>query len=192
VPFRVDQIECYPTAAGGMWCFVLARNESSDFMENLSAQVTLIDASGAVIATQTAFLPLNLLPPRSALPLTVFFAPDVPAEARPQVQVLSAIRLLPGDPRYLPVAAQNVLVQVGWRGRSAQVSGQVFLPGDSAPATRVWVAATAYDDSDRVVGTRRWEWAGGLQPGTSLPFNLALASLGGPIERVEVALEARP
>jgi hypothetical protein len=56
----------------------------------------------------------------------------------------------------------------------------------------VWVAATAYDATGRVVGLRRWEWAEGLSPGGSLPFELMIASLGGRIERVEFAVEARP
>jgi LysM repeat protein len=192
VPFAVEQIECHPTAARGLWCFVLVHNEYSELMENLSAQVTLVDPGGAVIATQTALLPLNILPPGTSLPLTVYFAPDVPALARPQVQVLTAIRLLPGDARYLPAVTQNVLVEVDWNGRSAQVSGQVALPAASRAAAQIWVAATAYDESGRVAGVRRWEWTDGLQAGASLPFRMTVSSLGGAIERVELAVEARP
>jgi len=44
-----------------MWCFVLAHNDSLNFMENVSAQVTLVDANDAFLATQTALLPLNIL-----------------------------------------------------------------------------------------------------------------------------------
>jgi LysM repeat protein len=192
VPFAVEQIECYPTAARGMWCFVLVHNDYSEFMENLSAQVSLVDPGGTQLGTQAALLPLNILPPNSSLPLTVYFAPDIPANAQPQVQVLTAIRLLPGDARYLPAATRNVLVEVDWSGRNAQITGQVFLPDGSGAAAQVWVAAVAYDEFDRVVGTRRWEWTNGLQPGAGLPFELTVASLGGGIERVELAVEARP
>jgi LysM repeat protein len=192
VPFPVQQIECYPTAERGMWCFVLVHNDFSEFMENVSAQVTLVDSGGAVIASQTALLPLNILPPNFSLPLTVFFAPDVPVDAEPQVQILTAIRLLPGDERYLPATTQNVLAQVAWSGRSAQVSGEVFLPAGSRAAAQVWVAAVAYDESDRVVGMRRWESTSGIQPGTSIPFALSVSSLGGEVTRVEVVVEARP
>ena len=123
--------------------------------------------------------------------MAVFFAPPIPADAKPQVQVLTAIRLLPGDARYLPATIQNVLVQVDWNGHSAQVSGGIFLPAESKAAASVWVAATAYDELDRVVGVRRWA-GGGIQPGTSLPFTLTVSSLGGRVTRVEVAVEARP
>lgn len=191
-PFTVQQIECYSTADQGMWCFVLVRNDLSDFMENVSAQVTLFDENNAVIASQAALLPLNILPPNTSLPLTVFFSPAIPSNAVPQVQVLTAIRLLPDDERYLPATINNTLVQVNADGRSARVNGQVLLPVDTNAANQVWVTGTAYDAAGRVVGVRRWESDAGLSPGGSLPFAFMVSSLGARIERVEFAVEARP
>ena len=190
--FTVRQIECYPTADQGMWCFVLAHNDVSDFMENVSAQVTLVDSNNTTLASQTALLPLNILPPNASLPLFVFFPPNVPFDAKPQVQVLTAIRLLPDDKRYLPATVSNTLVQVDADGRNAQVGGQVLLPDSAKAARQVWVAGTAYDEAGRVVGVRRWEWSAGLVPGGSLPFEFIVSSLGGKIARVEFAVEARP
>jgi len=191
-PFTIQQIECYPTADQGMWCFVLAHNDFPDFMENVSAQVTLVDANNAVLASQTALLPLNILPPNTSLPLNVFFPPEIPSDAKPQVQVLTAIRLLPNDERYLPATINNTLVQVNADGRSARINGQVLLPSDAEAANQVWVTGTAYDETGRVVGVRRWEWDGGLATGGSLPFQFMVSSLGGRIEQVEFAVEARP
>ena len=190
--FTIQQIECYPTADQGMWCFVLVRNEFPDFMENVSAQVTMVDSNNVTLESQTALLPLNILPPNTSLPLTVFFPPDIPPEAKPQVQVLTAIRLLPGDERYLPATINNTLVQVNADGQSARVNGQVLLADDATAASQIWVAGTAYDEAARVVGVRRWESNAGLAPGGSLPFEFMISSLGGRIERVEFAVEARP
>jgi LysM repeat protein len=190
--FTIQQIECYSTADRGMWCFVLVHNDFPDFMENLSAQVTLVDSNATVIASQTALLLLNILPPNTSLPLVVFFPPEVSSDAKPQVQVLTAIRLLPNDERYLPATIHNTLVQVNADGRSARVSGQVLLPDDAKPARQVWVTGTVYDNTGRVVGVRRWESNAGLAPGGSLPFEFMVSSLGGQIERVEFAAEARP
>lgn len=190
--FAIQQIECYPTADKGMWCFVLIHNDFSDSMENVTAQVTLVDGNNAVLASQTALLPLNILPPNTSLPLAAFFPPEIPSDAKPQVQVLTAIRLLPNDERYLPATINNTLVQVNADGRSASVRGQIFMPSDTQDARQVWVAATAYDETGRVVGVRRWEWDGGLAAGGSLPFESRVFSLGGRIERVEFAVEARP
>ena len=191
-PFTVQQIECYPSADKGMWCFVLVHNDFSDFMENVSAQVTLVDANNATLASQTALLPLNILPPDTSLPLAVFFPPEIPLDVKPQVQVLTAIRLLPDDERYLPATINNTLVEINAEGHSARVTGQVLLPGQSKAASQVWVAGTTYDEAGRVVGVRRWESSEGLSPGGSLPFEFMVYSIGGRIARVEFAVEARP
>ena len=191
-PFTVQQIECYPSADKGMWCFVLVHNDFSDLMENVSAQVTLVDANNATLASQTALLPLNILPPDTSLPLAVFFPPEIPLDVKPQVQVLTAIRLLPDDERYLPATINNTLVEINAEGHSARVTGQVLLPGQSKAASQVWVAGTAYDDAGRVVGVRRWESSAGLSPGGNLPFEFMVSGIGGTIARVEFAVEARP
>ncbi len=189
-PFTVERIECYPTAGGGMWCFVLAHNDFPDFMENISAQISLVDANGGVLGSQTALLPLNILPPNTSLPLAAYF-PTASADAKPQVQILTAIKLLPNDERYLPATVNNSLVQVNAGGHNAQVSGQVLLYGTKA-ASQVWVTGTAYDEAEHVVGVRRWESDAGLPAGGSLPFEFMVSSLGGRIARVEFAVEARP
>ncbi len=191
-PFTVQQIECYPTTDKGMWCFVLAHNDSSDVLENVSAQVTLVDSNNATITSQTAWLTLNILPPNTSLPMAVFFPPEIPFTAKPQVQVLTAIRLQPNDARYIPAAINNALVQVGAEGHSAQVSGVVLSLSQTATANQVWVAATAYDDAGRVVGVRRWESNASLPAGGSLPFNFLVSSVGGRIAKVEFSVEARP
>jgi hypothetical protein len=175
-----------------MWCFVLVHNDFPDLMENLSAQVTLVDANNAALASQAALLPLNILPPNTSLPLSVFFRPEVPFDARPQVQVLTAIRLLPDDERYVPATVNNTLVQVNADGRSATVRGMVFSQSQERVAGSVWVAGTAYDEAGRVVGVRRWEWDDGLAAGGSIPFEFMISSIGGKITRVEFAVEARP
>lgn len=190
--FTVEQIECYPSADKGMWCFVLVQNEFSDFMENVSAQITLVNANNEVLGSQTALLPLNILPPDTSLPLAVFFPPVVPFDAKPQVQILTAIRLLPDDQRYISATVNNTLVQVNADGHNARVSGWVLSQSQERDARQVWLAGTAYDDAGRVVGVRRWEWDKGLAAGGSIPFDFMISSIGGEIARVEFAVEARP
>jgi hypothetical protein len=191
-PASVKQIICHPTADSGVWCFALVANELAAPLENLSAQVTLLGADGETLATALALSPLDILPPGASLPLAVFFPPPLPADIRPQAQLLTGILLSADDARYLPAVVQNTLVQVDASGRSAQVSGTVRLPAESQPARLVWVAATAYDRAGQVIGVRRWESTDNLAPGGELPFDFLVASAGGQIERVEFAVEARP
>ncbi len=190
--FSIEQAACHPTYDRGLWCFALAHNGSPDVMENVSAQMTLLDAEGQKIGSQTALLPLDILQPGEALPLSVFFAPPVAPDVQVQVQPVSAIELLPGDPRYLDARVQNTQVLVDAPGLSAQASGLVLLAADSKPAKQVWIAAVAYDGTGNVIGVRRWETSSAIQPGGSLPFSFGIASVAGEIERVDFAVEARP
>jgi hypothetical protein len=156
-------------------------------LENLSAQVTILDADGQSLGSAQAYSPLDILPPGASLPLMVFYPPAIPANAQPRAQMLTGIRLLPDDPRYLPVTAQNTLVQVDSSGRSAQVSGRVHLLDEAESASSIWVAAVAYNEQGRVVGVRRWKSeSGGMQ------FEFDVSSLAGRIESVEFVVEARP
>jgi LysM repeat protein len=189
VPAPVTQTVCHPTADNGLWCFALIQNNTPDTLENVSAQITLLDENNNVLASQTAFTPLDIIPANSSLPVDVFF-PNTPASLREniQVQLLSAIQS--NNSRYLPATLHNTIAQINWNGLTAQLSGQIILPQESTAATQVWVAAVAYDKEGRVVGVKRWE-GGAIQPGGNLQFNFAVYSLGSAIDTVEFVVQAK-
>jgi hypothetical protein len=165
----------------------LIQNSTPDILENVSAQITLLDENNNALASQIAFMPLDMIPPNASLPVYVFF-PNTPANANMQVQILSAIQS--NTSRYLPATLNNVVTQVDWNGLTAQLSGQIHLPIESTAATQVWVAAVAYDKDGRVVGVKRWE-GGAIQPGGSIAFSFLVSSLGSAIDAVEVVVQAR-
>ncbi len=189
-PLTLIQTRCWPETAGGSWCFALFRNDYAETIENLSAQFILRDAGGQEIANQTVYSLLDILPPGKSIPLVVHQA-SAPADSALQVQVLTAIRLLPGDTRYLPVMIDNTLVSLDVNGRTADVSGRVVTTGD-ADGTMTWVLAIAYDAAGNVVGVRRWETDSPLTQSTPVMFDFQVSSVDPPIERVEFLAEARP
>ena len=189
VPAPVTQTVCHPSADGDLWCFALIQNNTTELLENVSAQITLLDESNNVIASQTAFMPLDIIAPNSSLPAYVLFDSEIPANFNIQVQVLTANQLPLNNTRYLPAAVQNAVAQIN--GRTAQLSGQILLPAESQAATQVWVAAVAYDKDGVVVGIKRWE-GGAVQPGGSISFSFLVSSLSFEIDAVEFFVEARP
>jgi len=189
VPAPVTQTVCHPSADGGLWCFALIQNNTTELLENVSAQITLLDESNSVIASQTAFMPLDIIAPNSSLPVYVLFDSEIPANFNIQVQVLTANQLPLNNTRYLPAAIQNAVAQIN--GRTAQLSGQIFLPAESQAATQIRVAAVAYDKDGVVVGIKRWE-GGAVQPGGSISFSFLVSSLSFEIDAVEFFVEARP
>ena len=189
-PLDIGSGFCQPSG-GGMYCYVPVHNPYAEPLENISLQVSLLGADGQALADQTAILLLNILQPDQVLPAGVFFK-DATGGVSARGLALSAIRLSPGDPRYLQTSTRNLLVSTAWDGLSATVEGKISLTATGKPATRLWLVAVAYDSNDEIVGARRWEWSGTLQPGDSQPFKLAVYSLGPAIRHVEVQVEARP
>ncbi len=190
-PLQVRQANCWPESSGGLWCFALVQNEYAEILEDLSAQFTLLDSNGQELTGQTAFALLNILPPGRAMPLAVHFPPPVGTDATVRVQVLTAIRLLPGDTRYLPVMLENTLVSMDASGRTAHVSGRVRLTGEGTVNT-LWVLATAYDAIGNVVGVRRWDSPSTLTASAPVNFDFLVSSVGPEIARVDFLVEARP
>ncbi|HET6846486.1 MAG TPA: hypothetical protein VFH29_06595, partial [Anaerolineales bacterium] len=143
-------------------------------------------------ASQDVALLLDVLPPGASMPLAVPFQGPLPLDVRPQVRILTAMRVPSNTPRYLRAVTHNTLTQVSWSGRAADVSGEVLLQSGVANATQIWLAAMAYDDAGRLVGWRRWESSVGLAAGTSMPFHTSVYSLAGRIDRVDLVVQARP
>ena len=188
MPAPITQTGCRPSADNGLWCFALIRNDFPEPLENISVQMTLLDENNNAVASQTAFTPLDILPPNSALPVYVLF-PDTPSNLHLQVQLLSAVQ--GSASRYLPAALNNTVAQIDWNGKSAQLSGEILLPAESQAANQVWVAAVASDRDGQVVGLKRWE-GGAIQPGGSISFSFFVASVGGDIEAVDFVVQANP
>jgi hypothetical protein len=191
-PVPVRQAKCWPETTGGLWCLALVQNEFAETLENISAQFTLLDENGNEVASQVAYAPLDILPPGNSMPLGVHFAAPIDPNAVPRVQVLTAIRLPPGEARYLPVMLENILISVEAGGRSAQVSGRALLTVLDGRANTLWVLAIAYDEAGNLVGFRRWEASAPLEGGGSLTFEFIVSSMGPEIKRVEFLVEARP
>ncbi len=185
VSVPITQIVCRPSNDDGLWCFALIQNTTPNILENISAQINLLDENKNVVASQTAFAPLNIIPPNTALPVYIFF-PNIKINVTPQAQLLSAVQLPANDGRYLPAQIQNAVTQISEDGLTAQVSGEVSLPAESKAATQIWIAAVAYDQSGQVAGLKRWQSDGSLQ------FNFTVSSLASAIDRVEFVIEARP
>lgn len=190
VPLDLGPGFCQPST-GGTTCLIPVHNPYPQTLENIRLQVTLFDESGQPLANQEAILPLNILPPEQVLPAAVFFR-GITAQASAQAQLITSMSLAVGDSRYLRTSIQNLLISVSWDGLSATAQGEIFLPETEKPASNIWLVAVAADASGEIIGYRRWEWSGLLQPGASQAFTLPVYSLGPQIQHVDVLVEARP
>ena len=192
IPIIVEEPDCYSTASGGAWCFLLVKNTQIEPLENLAARILLISSQSEVVAEGFALPPLNLVPPEKAIPLIYYFAPPVPENYTPLAELMSALPVTGGEERYLPARFKIESEAIDPNGFQATVQGEVSLPKKSRLANQTWIAIVAYGTNGEVVGVRKWEANSTLEAGEDLPFEITVYSLGPPIERVEVLVEARP
>ncbi len=187
-PVPITQLVCHRAFEPGLWCFALIQNITPAFLENVWAQINLLDENNQVVVSQTAFAPLDVIAPNASLPVYAFF-PNLTAGVAPQARLLSAMQTDGG--RYLPAQLTDVVIQIDSAGKVARVGGKAYLPAESKAAARVWVAAVAYDEKGQVVGLKRWQGEA-IQPGGFLPFEFSVASLAGKIATVQLAIQATP
>lgn len=197
IPVEIGEMRCYRTEDGGAWCFQPVHNTQPGPLESLTAIFRVTENQGKSVVEQTAFLPLDILPPGSLLPLSAYFPPELfEDKTAPIVGSSEMVSALPSpdDGRYIPAVVSDQKVFISENGLSAAVSGQVSLAAADASAARVWVAAVAYNAQGDVIGVRRWENQPKqtLSSQSPLPFGLNIYSASGKIDRVEILAEARP
>ena len=182
--------DCYPDAAGGLWCFALVENDQDSPLENVSGVITL--GEGETARQETAITPLNLLPAGASLPLIAYFQPPLPADRTASVERDFSLPVMPDDQRYLDLALSGQNLKLSEDGLSAVVTGMVSLSADQADADYVWISATAFDAAGHIVAVRRWDSALELAASGELDFEIRLYSMAGPIDRVDLLAEAQP
>jgi len=181
--------DCYPDAAGGLWCFLLIENDQGGALENVSAEVTL--TAGEETRNKIALMPLNLLPAGAALPLVVYFEGPIGEDYEVSAQVNFLLPVMPDDQRYLSVELLDQSIKFSDDGQRADISGIAALPEDGRDPQYLWINATGFDSAGRVVAVRRWENSEeNLSTGDQIPFAFSLFSLAGEIDRVELLAEA--
>ena len=186
----LQEPDCYPDAAGGLWCFVLATNGQDTDRENVSAQVTLSD--GEAERDENAIMPLNLLPAGAMLPLTAYFEGPLPGEYTVTAELGFFLPVMPDDVRYLPVEIIDATTAFNEDGDVATVTGTLVIPDDQREVQYAWVSATAFDAEGHILAVRRWEADAPVTTGSNLPFEISLYSFAGEIDRVSLLAEAQP
>jgi len=192
VEFESTDPKCYLSLIKDVWCFWLIENNTDAAYENISAKFRLYDQDGIEIAAELGMIPTNRLNAGDKMPVIAYFPPEIPEWSLVQVQIESLLMAPEGTDRYLPVELVSSQTEMGEGDLYAEVLGTVKLGNTDRSASIVWAAVTAYDDRGDVVGSRRWESDGPLEPGVEMELAIIIYSISRPIDHVEIILEARP
>lgn len=191
-PVSIAPPVCYPSQDGGVWCFLLVKNEQAAGLENLTGQIALVPDNPAGALVLQAVSLLNILPAGEAFPLAAFF-PNPPAGSYTITGQLTTVLPQPVDgQRYLPVSLADQQIILAKDQRSARVIGKVNLAAGLPDAKQVRLLAAAYTRDGRVAGVRQWGAPSTLANGASLLYDFSVYSLQPQIDHVIVMVEARP
>ncbi len=193
VGVTLGKVHCANNQDGGVWCFVPVYNGQSFSVESVSAIIRIASKGSKQVLSQPANAPLDLIPAKASLALSAYFPPATAAAPdQASAELMTALPVQGNDQRYLSVKIDKPQFQLNADGLSAQASGNIILNAKKAKASKVWVAATAYDLAGDVVGLRRWESDKPLSSSAELNFTFDVYSINEPISRVEILAEARP
>jgi len=190
IPLALQPPTCYRRASGGAWCLAGIHNPTSQDLENLVVEFRLQDESGAVVQTARAVPPLNRLPAGATMPVAAPFPDAAPDVGSASVLVLSVIAARDVEGRYYAPAIVQTSDDRQDGGLSWLIGGTIEAALEAPESNRTVLLATAFDDSDRVVGYSVWEADPALEAGELRAFSVRVFSLGPEIARVDLMAES--
>jgi hypothetical protein len=188
---------CYSLLDGDFHCMSAVENDQAYAAENVVVMISLQSPSGNNRVSQSAIMPLNIIPAGQKAAVAATFAPpllidQVAGDSVAHASLLSAIPVLPEDQRYLQTELDVREIAISHDGQEASITGTVKLLPEQPVANAVWVSAFAYDVQNNIVGIRKWVAKDVLTSGEQITFEFVVYSLGFSIERVDILAEARP
>ena len=186
LPFEVKGLGFYETPAGSLWSLGEVENNSGRALERVQVKVSLYDEEDKVLATESAFVALGIVPQGGRVPFAVLFANPPVSFAKYQAITLS------GDPvtylgnRYLDL---SVIEQQGEsEGHYFAVEGLIQNTGQADTETAT-VLVTAYDADGRVTGFRQADLEKAPAAGEPSPFQVNLLPFGGTVVTYAVQVQ---
>jgi len=186
LPFEVKGLGFYETPAGSLWCLGEVENTSGRDLERVQVEVSLQDEEDRVVARESAFVALGIVPQGGKTPFAILFASSPVSFAKYQALPLSGEAVTYMGNRYwdLTIAEQQGEAQAHY----FTVEGMVQNTGQ-ADAETVTILVTAYDAQGRVTGFRQADLESAPAAGESVPFRVNLLPFGGTVVTYAVQVQ---
>jgi LysM repeat protein len=191
IPIPLSEVQCFPTATNHVWCIASLENRLGYPLEGVSVIISLLNETGEVIESHSAFSPINMIPMDVVIPFSSLFRIPADGYSYAVVYPVSAYRAENVEDRYLPLEWVLNTDKPGKDHKTWKLAGQLFSREDDEKiAPGVSILAVALDENGDIVGFRQLEIDQELGLETKLNFELELFSLGPPIDHIQVLAEA--
>lgn len=179
LPFTIGNLSFVNSPLGGLWCFGEITNSTGTELEQAGVTVALLDDKGQVLATERAYVGIDLLRNGAKAPFAIRFTSPPQAFSSYQALPWKGVQGYVGS-YYLDLEVRDV-AGAGERYATYTVTGNVANIGPE-DAVEVTVTVTLYDALGRVIGMRRDAPAHNvILRGGQTTFTLELTPAGGPV-----------
>lgn len=192
IPIILQSPVCYPLIDGSLQCMSTIENDQPYPVENVIALISLQSPGVEDPISKIAITPINIIPAGKKAAVAASFEPPLLTDYVAYASLMSVIPVAPTDQRYLRTEFHLLGLEISSNGKQARVTGEIENLPEQTDATEVWASAFAYDENNEIVGIRKWVADENLTSGDRIKFNLIVYSLGTPIDRVDILVEARP
>lgn len=179
-PMTIRKLNFQQTPAGGLWATGEIHNPGLNPISEVLVQLSLFDGDAQLLASETAFPQLDVVPAGQAVSFAILFN-NAPREfAQYQAVVLAGVPTSPNTRYYLDLIASDLQGQALDAARY-RVKGDLKNVGPS-DVEGLRVVITAHDDQGRVVAVRQADLpVSVLRSGATTPFEVELTLTGSPV-----------
>lgn len=176
-PMVIQGLNFQQTPVGSLWALGEIYNPGLDPLSEVLVQVSLFDGSGQLLAAETAFTQLDVIPPGQPVPFAILFANPPRQFAQYQAVVLAGVPMSYDTRYYLDLKVSDLDGQMV-SASLYQVTGELQNVGAS-DAESLGLLVTAYDDQDRVIAVRQADLpVSVLRSAATVPFEVELTLTG--------------
>jgi LysM repeat protein len=178
LPFTIAGLSFQETPTGGLWCLGEVYNTTPAAIEQVRVAVSLFNEAGEVVASNSAFIALDVVTPTARSPFAILF-PTAPPFTRYEAVALSGVAMAPKTRYYLDLEAVDIKVSEQMGG--LLLTGLVHNKG-TTDADRVKVVTAGYDAEGHIVAMRETSLTPSILPaGKTAPFAVELTTSATPI-----------
>jgi hypothetical protein len=179
-PMTIRKLNFQQTPVGGLWALGEIYNPSLDPVSEVVVQVSLFDENGQLLASETAYPQLDVVPPGQVVAFAILFADPPRQFAQYQAVVLAGVPMSPDTRYYLDLAAHELQGQAVDAVRYRVLGDLQNIGLSDVESLRLLV--TGYDDQDRVTAVRQADLpVAVLRSAATTPFEVELTLTGSPV-----------
>jgi murein DD-endopeptidase MepM/ murein hydrolase activator NlpD len=187
-PLAVRGLRVEKTPLGTLWAMGEVHNPGTAPISEVAVGISLLDAQGNVMATETTPPQLDVVAPGQSVAFAVQFAPPLPPFVQYRAEIVSGTFTSSETRYYLELAITDTR-SLTTSTALCRLSGSLHNIG-AGDVEQVRLLATGYDAQNRVAALRQIAILPAiLHPEAAVPFEVELSWVGSPV--VTYSLQAQ-